>query len=97
VSDGAQAEIDLNNRSFQAVYFYLEPSDGKPIHKCFRKLMQMTWSQVYVDSGLKWERVKGVQNRYSIRLSQKARAVVIRRGNAMCFESLHFDHDSAYE
>ena len=49
------------------------------------------------DHGLNWERIKGGDARYSIRLSLHARPVVTRAGDVMRFESLHFDHDSAYK
>jgi plasmid maintenance system killer protein len=90
-------QIDLNAVRFQNEFFALDTSDAKLVMKLFRKLQKMDWQTVQSDKGLHWERVKGTTTQYSIRINQKARAVVTRRENAMCFESLHFDHDSAYE
>ena len=82
---------------FQKEFFALETSDAKLLMKLFRKLQDMDWQTNQTDNGLKWEHVKGITARYSIRINQKARAVVSREGGIMRFESLHFDHDSAYE
>jgi len=56
----------------------------------------MQWAEVTADHGLKWERIKGSADRYSVRLTLQAHAVVTRQDEQMRFESLHFDHDSAY-
>ena len=73
--------------------------------KTLRKILQVSWNQLYQDHGLKWEEITTIPdivlgNRkyrpYSIRLNQKFRAVVMRKENEMVFISLHTDHDSAY-
>ncbi len=61
----------------------------------------MTWEQLYKDQGLKWELIhfkKGKQGEklYSLRVTQKCRAVAIREGDYLRLLSLHSDHDSAY-
>jgi hypothetical protein len=89
--------LDLNDEKFQLQFVALDPSEGRVLFKAMRKIMKLTWSQVYADQGLKWERIIDSNDRYSIRLNQQARAVVTRQGNFMRFESLHFDHDSAYK
>jgi hypothetical protein len=89
--------IDLNDEKFQAQFVELDPSEGRVLFKSLRKIMKLTWPQVHADQGLKWERITNSNNRYSIRLNQQARAVVTRHGNFMRFESLHYDHDSAYK
>lgn len=67
-----------------------------------RKLSQMSWEQVYQDSGLKWElihsRDEARGNRlYSFRIGKGFRAVAVRDGDWLALLSLHPDHDSAYE
>jgi hypothetical protein len=89
--------IDLNAARFQREFFALEIGDAKLLMKLFRKLQKMDWQTIQSDHGLNWERVKGTNARYSIRINQKARAVVSRDEDCLRFESLHFDHDSAYE
>jgi GH35 family endo-1,4-beta-xylanase len=89
--------LDLNDEKFQAQFVELDPAEGRVLFKAMRKIMKLTWSQVYADQGLKWERIANSNDRYNIRLNQQARTVVTRQGNFMRFESLHYDHDSAYD
>lgn len=56
----------------------------------------MTWNDAYADHGLKWEAVRSMPGRFTIRLSQKFRAVVAREGDFIRFMALHPDHDGAY-
>ena len=61
----------------------------------------MEWKDIYRDQGLRWELIqsrtgpKG-ERLYSIRITQKVRAVVKRSGDFLEFLTLHADHDSAY-
>jgi hypothetical protein len=61
----------------------------------------MTWSQLYVDRGLKWEFIhsysgaKG-EKRYSLRIGKGFRAIAFRDGVRLRFFGLYPDHDSAY-
>lgn len=73
--------------------------------KTLRKILSLSWNQLYQDNGLKWEEITSMPDiilgnkkyrPYSIRLNQKFRAVVMRKENDMVFISLHPDHDSAY-
>jgi hypothetical protein len=69
--------------------------------KILKKISQLTWEQLYEDQGLKWELIrskKGKQGEklYSLRVTQKCRAVAIREGDYLRLLSLHSDHDSAY-
>lgn len=93
--------LDLNNPEFQKQWFSLEREDRIAVLNCCVKLAGMEWNAVYRDKGLRWEVVHsrtGVERErlYSIRLSQKARAIVRRHGEFLQFLSLHADHDSAY-
>jgi hypothetical protein len=88
--------LDLNFPEFQAEIFDLDASEVKKLFKTFRKLRGMTWNEVFRDHGLKWEELRSVPGKYTIRLSQSYRSVVIRDGRWMRFEALHLDHDRAY-
>ena len=93
--------LDLNNPTFQDDLLGLEKGDAGRVLGALRKIRRLQWPQVYGDKGLHWELVqskmgpKGVRL-YTIRLSDKFRALVYREDQFMRFLSLHPDHDSAY-
>jgi hypothetical protein len=87
--------LDLNGVKFQDRFFTLEKSELLAALKTFRKLRTLSWQQVYRDSGLNWE--ASGDDMYSIRITQKCRALVRRVGDTVQFLSLHPDHDSAYD
>ncbi len=94
--------LDLNNPEFQKEWFGLEKEDFAASRTSLKKLASMTWEQVYLDKGLRWEKIQSVKTGngrelYSVRLSKKHRAVVHRKHAFMIFVSLHPDHDSAYK
>ncbi len=91
-----RVKLDLNFPDFQAQLFALEVNELKPLFKTLKKLSGMVWTDVYRDPGLNWEKVKSMENTYTIRLSLQYRAVVCRNGDFLCFKSLHPNHDSAY-
>lgn len=88
--------LDLNFREFQEQLFDLDAGELRQAVKALRKVSRLTWQQVYSDQGLKWEELKSVKGRFTIRVTRQCRAVVSRDGEFMCFFALHFDHDSAY-
>ncbi len=93
--------LDLNNPVFQRQLFNLSKNDQRSLLNTLRKLATLTWQQVYVDQGLKWEAIlsrKGPDgNRlYSLRIGNGFRAVAYREGKWLRLLSLHPDHDSAY-
>mgnify|MGYP003394787863 CR=1 FL=1 len=88
--------LDLNFDEFQSELFELDIQEIKKMFKTFRKLRAMTWNEVFKDNGIKWEEIKSLPNKYTIRLSQSYRAVVVRVGNLMRFQALHRDHDATY-
>ena len=93
--------LDLNNPVFQDDLFGLEKVDAIRILETLKKVRSLTWTAVYNDKGLRWELVQsrtgsGGQRLYTIRISQKVRALVFREGQYMRLLSLHPDHDSAY-
>jgi len=66
------------------------------------KLRRMTWSQVYRDKGLKWEKIvsvappAGVSAIHSLRITQSRRATAYRDGDFMRFLTVAPDHDATY-
>lgn len=88
--------LDLNYPAFQDELFDLDIPEIKKIIKTFKKLRLLTWNELFRDRGLKWEELKSVPGKYTLRLSQSYRAVVIREKNWLRFQTLHKDHDSAY-
>ena len=88
--------IDLNFPAFQSELFALDAAEGRKVFRTLKKLRGMTWNEVFRDHGLKWEEPTSIHGRYTIRLSQSYRAVVVREGNWIRFQALHQDHDGAY-
>jgi len=65
------------------------------------RLRDLDWSAIYRHTGFQWEAIKHLEapngaGVYSLRLSQKVRALAFREGDLLRFVSLHPDHDSAY-
>jgi hypothetical protein len=48
--------LDLNNPVFQENLLTLQKAERHAAIETLNKLRQMTWNQVYRDSGLKWEK-----------------------------------------
>jgi hypothetical protein len=95
-------QLDLNNPEFQRSWLALGKEDAERVRAAFRKILQMTWSQIYRDQGLHWEKIKsmpapdGVDALYTFRLSQSARGVGYREGNYLRVLLVNSDHDAAY-
>ncbi len=73
----------------------------KQVVSSLRRLRELDWSAVYRHTGFRWEEIKHLEapngaGAYSLRLSQKVRALAFRDGDFLRFISLHPDHDSAY-
>ena len=92
----AKVLLDLNYPGFQSELFDLDVSEVKKVLKTLKKVKSLPWNEVIRDNGLKWEELKSVPGKFTIRLSQSYRAVVVRDGAFMRFQSLHQDHDGAY-
>ncbi|MGH8224571.1 MAG: hypothetical protein ACRER1_00250 [Gammaproteobacteria bacterium] len=93
--------LDLNDPDLKAALVQMSERGRKETLGTFRKIVQMTWQQVYRDKGLNWEKVKSRpgpagQSLYSFRISLKIRAVAYRHGDFMRVLTVHEDHDSAY-
>lgn len=102
--DDRRVRLDLNNPEFQESLFTLDKTERNRVLDTLKKLHRMTWTQVYQNPGLKWEKIEtppvkmqAGENAYSIRVSQSRRAVVTRNGDFMRFLTLPVGHDSTYE
>ena len=92
--------LDLNSPEFQAQLFALDRTLLAQVVEVLDRLRRMAWSDVYRSPGLKWEKIGRVapngEPLYSLRMTQKVRAVGYRNGLFLRLISLHPDHDSAY-
>lgn len=94
--------LDLNNPVFQENLLSLQKAERHAVLDTLNKLRQMTWSQVYRDNGLKWEKIVsiklpvGIDVIYSLRISQARRATAYRDGEFIRFLTIAPDHDSTY-
>jgi hypothetical protein len=101
VGESRDVLLDLNNPVFQDDLLGLSKEEAARVLAALRKIKKLQWPQVYKDKGLHWELVqsktgpKGARL-YTIRLSERFRALVYREGQFMRFLSLHPDHDTAY-
>lgn len=94
--------LDLNNPVFQESLLTLQKPERLAALDTLGKLRQMTWSQVYRDQGLKWEKVAsvkpppGIEALYSLRITQARRAVAYRDREFIRLLWVAPDHDSTY-
>jgi len=92
----AKVLLDLNAPTFQSDFFGLDANEIKKMLKTLKKLRSLTWNEVFRDHGLKWEEIKSMPGKYTIRLSLSYRAIAVREGAWMRFAALDQDHDRAY-
>jgi hypothetical protein len=97
----ARVLLDLNNPVFQEAWFALGHQEALAVLATLRKIHRLEWDQLYRDPGLRWEAIlsrhgPGSQRIYSLRVTQRVRAVAYRDGDFLRFLSLHPEHDSAY-
>ena len=96
------AQLDLNNEVFQRNWLGLDKQERNRVTDALRRLRQMTWTQVYRDQGLKWEKVasveppRGIDAIYTLRITQSRRATACRDGNFMRLLTIAPHHDAAY-
>ena len=99
----ALIRLDLNNPIFQANLLTLQKPERHAALDALNKIRQLTWNQLYTDSGLKWEMISsvkppaGVDAIYSLRITQSRRATAYRDGDFIRFLTVAADHDSTYE
>ena len=98
-----RVRLDLNSPAFLEIFLQLDTAELSRVAQSLARLQRLDWSNVYASKGLNWEAIEhikapdGKTTVYSVRLSQKIRALAYREGDFMRFISLHPDHDSAYE
>ena len=80
----------------------LEKQERNAVLDTLNKLRQMTWNQVYRDSGLKWEKInsvkppEGIDAIYSLRITLSRRATAYRQQDFIRLLTIAADHDSTY-
>jgi hypothetical protein len=93
--------LDLNSPAFQEQFFALERTMLAQVVEVLARLKRTAWDDVYRSQGLKWEKIGRLAPNgaplYSLRLSQKIRAVGYREADFLRLISLHPGHDSAYD
>jgi hypothetical protein len=102
VTGPSRVHLDLHSPAFQDTFFRLELVELKQVVASLRRLRELEWASLYRHTGLRWEALEHLKapngaKVYSVRLSQKVRAVAYRDGDFLRLVSLHPDHDSAYE
>ncbi len=99
---GDPVRLDLNNPVFQENLLALPKPERHSALETLRKILQMTWDQVYRDKGLRWEKIlsvtppKGIAAIYSLRITQSRRATAYRDGDCLRFLTVAPDHDATY-
>ena len=98
----SRIRLDLNSPVFQDVFFRLQAEELKQVVASLRRLRELDWDSLYRHTGFRWEALEHLKapngaKVYSLRLSQRVRAVAFRDGDFLRLISLHPDHDSAYE
>ena len=102
MTNESKLRLDLNSPEFQRALFRLDKNGQRMVLNMLRKLLEMTWEQVYRDSGLKWEAILSKsgpsgQRLFLLRIGRGFRALASRDGDFLRLLSLHPDHESAYE
>ncbi len=101
-ANDALVRLDLNNPVFQETLFNLEKVERHAAIDTLKKIRQMSWTQVYRDNGLKWEKIvsvkppAGIDAVYSLRITRSRRATAWRNGDFMCMLTVAPDHDHTY-
>jgi len=98
---GSPVKLGLNSPEFQDVFFRLELSELKQVVGALQRLRQLDWSTPYRHTGFQWEAIRHIRTpggatAYSLRLSERIRAIAYRDGAFLRIISLHPDHDSEY-
>lgn len=97
----SRIRLDLDSPE-QDVLFRLQADELKQVVASLRRMRELDWDSLYRHTGFRWEALEHLKapngaKVYSLRLSQRVRAVAFRDGDFLRFISLHPDHDSAYE
>lgn len=94
--------LDLNSPEFQDVFFRLGAAELKQVVASLRRPRELDWNTLDRRTGFRWEAIEQLKapngaKLYSLRLSQRIRAVGFREGDFLRLISLHPGHDSAYD
>ncbi len=97
-----RVKLDLNQDAFQALWLTLSAQDAEAVRTTLRKIARLTWPELYQDRGLRWEAIQtrtgpGAQRLYSLRITQKMRAVAYREGDFLRLLEIHPGHDATYQ
>ena len=97
----SRVRLDLNSPQFQDVLFRLE-AELKQVVAALRRLRELEWNTLYRHPGFQREAIEHLKapngaRVYSLRLSQRIRALAFRDGDFLRFISLHPEHNSAYK
>ena len=98
----AKVRLDLNNPVFQDNLLTLQKPERHAALEMLHKIRQLTWSQLYRDPGLKWEKItsirppQGIDAIYSLRITQARRATAYRDGDFIRLLTIAPDHDATY-
>lgn len=94
--------LDLNNPVFQDNLLGLQKVERHAALDTLKKIRQLTWSQLYRDNGIKWEKITsvvpppGIDAIYSLRITQSRRCTAYRDGDFIRLLTIAPDHDSTY-
>jgi hypothetical protein len=94
--------LDLNNPVFQGNLLELQKPERHAALDTLNKIRQLTWSQLYKDHGLKWEKISsikppaGIDAVYSLRITQSRRATAYRESEFIRLLTVAPDHDGTY-
>jgi hypothetical protein len=97
----SRIRLDLNSPEFQDVFFQLEAAQLRQVVASLRRLGRLDWATLFRHTGFRWQAIEHLRapngaTVYSLRLSQRIRALAYRDGEFLRFLSLHPEHDSAY-
>ena len=97
----SRVKLDLNSPAFQDVFLRLELSELKQVVSSLRRLRELDWNAIYRHTGFNWEAIRHIATpngatAYSLRPSERIRAIACRDREFLRIISLHPDHDSAY-
>jgi hypothetical protein len=94
--------LDLNNPVFQGNLLELQKPERHAALDTLNKIRQLTWSQLYKDHGLRWEKISsikppaGIDAVYSLRITQSRRATAYRESEFIRLLTVAPDHDGTY-
>lgn len=97
-----RVRLDLNNPVFQETLLSLQKPERHAALNTLDKIRRLTWTQLYRDQGLKWEKItsvkppEGIDALYSLRITRARRATAYRDGDFMRLLSIAPDHDATY-